>query len=149
MLSAQSGAVQGRGGIFGIFAGSLLWRIYAKPVERDLDPAAFSLSRITAIKNSPTLCVRLSFVTVKPLPPHRRGFFPTPRGLSRPALTGCGARIGRRPLDGTPPLRPRPLLRLPVSAAGGGRLRSCSRPPMVHQLYFLDYSNKKRALRFP
>ena len=32
------------------------------------------------------------------------------------------------PWDGTPPLRPLPLLRLPVSAAGGGRLRSCSRP---------------------
>ena len=46
-------------------------------------------------------------------------------------LTGCGARIGRRPLGGTPPLRPRPLLRLPVSAAGGGRLHSCSRPPSV------------------
>ena len=31
-------------------------------------------------------------------------------------------------MEGTCPLRPRPLLRLPVSAAGGGRLRSCSRP---------------------
>ena len=35
------------------------------------------------------------------------------------------------PWDGTPPLRPLPLLRLPVSAAGGGRLRSCSSPPSV------------------
>src|SRR5699024_1753257 len=40
-------------------------------------------------------------------------------------------RIGVRPLSGPPPLRPLPLLRLPVSAAGGGRLRSCSRPPSV------------------
>ena len=32
------------------------------------------------------------------------------------------------PWGGSPPLRPRPLLRLPVSAAGGGRLCSFSSP---------------------
>ena len=49
-------------------------------------------------------------------------------GRKPAVLTGCGARIGRRPLEGSCPLRPRPLLWLPVSAAGGGRLRSFSRP---------------------
>lgn len=41
------------------------------------------------------------------------------RYARRRGLTGCGARIGQRPLGGTSPLRPWPLLRLPVSAAGG------------------------------
>ena len=50
------------------------------------------------------------------------------RYARRRGPTGCGARIVRRPLGGPSPLRPRPRLRLPVSAAGGGRLRGCSRP---------------------
>ena len=45
------------------------------------------------------------------------------RYARRRGPTGCGARIVRRPLGGPSPLRPRPRLRLPVSAAGGGRLR--------------------------
>ena len=53
------------------------------------------------------------------------------RDASGGLCTGCGARIGRRPLGGACPLRPRPLLRLPVSAAGGGRLCSCSDPPLA------------------
>ena len=71
------------------------------------------------------------------------------RYARRRGLTGCGARIGQRPLGGTSPLRPRPLLRLrlPVSAAGGGRLRGCSRPRWCTDCRGIpDYSNKKAAL---
>lgn len=71
------------------------------------------------------------------------------RYARRRGPTGCGARIGQRPLDGTSPLRPRPLLRLrlPVSAAGGGRLRGCSRPRWCTDCRGIPvYSNKKTAL---
>ena len=69
------------------------------------------------------------------------------RYARRRGLTGCGARIGQRPLGGTSPLRPWPLLRLPVSAAGGGRLRGCSRPRWCTDCRGIpDYSNKKAAL---
>lgn len=71
------------------------------------------------------------------------------RYARRRGPTGCGARIGQRPLGGTSPLRPRPLLRLrlPVSAAGGGRLRGCSRPRWCTDCRGIPvYSNKKTAL---
>ena len=69
------------------------------------------------------------------------------RYARRRGPTGCGARIGQRPLGGTSPLRPWPLLRLPVSAAGGGRLRGCSRPRWCTDCRGIpDYSNKKAAL---
>ena len=117
----------------GIFAYSLFWQIYAKPVGRGLDPAAFSLSRITAIKNSPTHCVRLPFVTVKPLPTHRRGFFPTPRGLSR-GLTkrplDCWNRPGRKtagPYGLRCPHRPAPLGRAAASATAAPAPAPCFR----------------------
>ena len=48
-------------------------------------------------------------------------------------LRTCGYRIGLRPLGGACPLRPLRLLRLSVSAAGGGHLRSkLFSSPMVH-----------------
>lgn len=46
-----------------------------------------------------------------------------PAGRGRGVAT-CGYRIRLRPLGGACLLRPLRLLRLPVSAAGGGRLRS-------------------------
>ena len=116
-----------------------------KTVGRGLDPAVFSVS-------AP--------------PPARRGSFYFPRGLSRAlkrahwtlfarryaeqrTLTGCGARIGWRPLGGPPPLRPRPLLRLPVSAADGGRLRSCSRPRWCTDCRNIaDYGKQKQPYVF-
>ena len=56
-------------------------------------------------------------------------------GLSGPAGTQDGRHVrvavpasAGAPWGGSPPLRPRPLLRLPVSAAGGGRLCSFSSP---------------------
>ena len=45
---------------------------------------------------------------------------------ARRPVPGRGTRIWLRPLGGACPLRPLALLRLPVSAAGGGRLRSNS-----------------------
>ena len=45
----------------------------------------------------------------------------------------CGYRIGLRPMGGACPLRPLRLLRLSVSAAGGGHLRSkLFSSPLVH-----------------
>ena len=52
-----------------------------------------------------------------------RGAAFAPRYAGRGAAT-CGYRIRLRPLGGACLLRPLRLLRLPVSAAGGGRLRS-------------------------
>lgn len=103
--------------------------------------------RSNITNNSPTHCVRLcsgndSTPATLCLLPHSPGTLPR-------RLTGCGARIGRRPLGGTLPLRPLPLLQLPASAAGGGRLRSCSRPRWCTGCRGIpDYCNKKRALRF-
>lgn len=57
-------------------------------------------------------------------------------GTSRRPTT-CSYRIGLRPLGGACPLRPLRLLRLSVTAAGGGHLRS--KPfssPMVHKRQF-------------
>ena len=72
-----------------------------------------------------------------------------PRGISRALKTArgaatCGYRIRLRPLGGVCLLRPLRLLRLPVSAAGGGRLRSRlfdSRTPLLLTMY----NKKKKA----
>ena len=48
------------------------------------------------------------------------------------------------PWGGSPPLRPRPLLRLPVSAAGGGRLCSFSSPFRHRFRAFRIFAIKKR-----
>ena len=64
-----------------------------------------------------------------------------PAGRGRGVAT-CGYRIRLRPLGGACLLRPLRLLRLPVSAAGGGRLRSRlfdSRTPLLLTMY-----NKKK-----
>ena len=73
----------------------------------------------------------------------------SPRGCFCPAGRGrgvatCGYRIRLRPLGGACLLRPLRLLRLPVSAAGGGRLRSRlfdSRTPLLLTMY----NKKKKA----
>ena len=52
-----------------------------------------------------------------------RGAVFAPRYAGRGAAT-CGYRIRLRPLGGACLMRPLRLLRIPVSAAGGGRLRS-------------------------
>ena len=57
----------------------------------------------------------------------RRGFFAR-RDAGRRALYGLRCPHRAAPLGRGLPLRPRPLLRLPASAAGGGRLCSCSNP---------------------
>ena len=72
-----------------------------------------------------------------------RGAVFAPRYAGRGAAT-CGYRIRLRPLGGACLLRPLRLLRLPVSAAGGGRLRSRlfdSRTP----LRLTMYNKKKKA----
>ena len=66
-----------------------------------------------------------------------------PAGRERGAAT-CGYRIRLRPLGGACLLRPLRLLRLPVSAAGGGRLRSRlfdSRTPLLTK----RFKAKKKA----
>ena len=72
-----------------------------------------------------------------------RGAVFAPRYAGR-GVTTCGYRIRLRPLGGACLLRPLRLLRLPVSAAGGGRLRSRlfdSRTP----LRLTMYNKKKKA----
>ena len=72
-----------------------------------------------------------------------RGAVFAPRYAGRGAAT-CGYRIRLRPLGGACLLRPLRLLRLPVSAAGGGRLRSRlfdSRTPLLLTMY----TKKKKA----
>ena len=72
-----------------------------------------------------------------------RGAVFAPRYAGRGAAT-CGYRIRLRPLGGACLLRPLRLLRLPVSATGGGRLRSrlfYSRTPLLLTMY----NKKKKA----
>ena len=66
-------------------------------------------------------------------------FCPPVRKTAGTLRVAVPASVGA-PWGGTPPLRPLPLLRLPVSAAGGGRLRSCSRL-RLHQLNIPDCCN--------
>ena len=126
-------------------AGALLWgqkRMFGSGGEEGGGPGLCNK------KNSLTCSVRLWCAGRGPSPPRSSR---QSAGLSGPAGTQDGRHVrvavpasAGAPWGGSPPLRPRPLLRLPVSAAGGGRLCSFSSPFRHRFRVFRIFAIKKR-----